>query len=213
MNKNEKSAGTAEELVSLTKDTSVERIVVHGDLINVPSVRLAPGQFLRGEYEHSSVTFNAGSDGLQLSSDNRIHNIRLNTTADKRAIFNDTTVASLGRIELRGVTTTGCVQILARDKVRGGHVDVTGLDIIAADARGEKERPHGYGVYVINGAFTLWNMQQDAAVVLVGLSAGRAGSRQRHFCQRRWRQGRSAQRSAAGNRCGIQRWWHRARHS
>ena len=50
------------------------------------------------------------------------------------------------------MTTTGCVQILARDKVRGGHVDVNGLDIVAADARGEKERPHGYGVYVINAA-------------------------------------------------------------
>ncbi len=180
MNKNEKSAATAEELVTLTEDTSVQRIVVHGDLINVPSVRLAPGQFLRGEHEHSSVTFNAGTDGLRLSSDNRIHNIRLYASADKRAIFNDTTVASLGRIELRGVTTTGCVQILARDKVRGGHVDVNGLDIIAADARGEKERPHGYGVYVINGAFTLWNMQQDTSVVisadLVGLSAGRDGA-------------------------------------
>lgn len=38
--------------------------------------------------------------------------------------------------------------------MRGGHVDVDGLDIIAADARGEKERPHGYGVYVLHGAFT-----------------------------------------------------------
>ena len=180
MNNNEKSAATAEEFVTLTKDTSIQRIVVHGDLINVPSVRLAPGQFLRGEHEHSSITFDAGIDGLQLSSDNRIHNIRLNASENKRAIFNDTSVESLGRIELRGVTTTGCVQILARDKVRGGHVDVNGLDIIAADARGEKERPHGYGVYVINGAFTLWNMQQDTSVVvsadLVGLSAGRDGA-------------------------------------
>ena len=180
MNSNEKSAATAEEFVALTKDKSIQRIVVVGDLINVPSVRLAPGQLLRGQHERSSVTFAAGVDGLQLSSDNRIHNIRLNASEDKRAIFNDTSVESLGRIELRGVTTTGCVQILARDKVRGGHVDVNGLDIIAADARGEKERPHGYGVYVINGAFTLWNMQQDTDVVvsadLVGLSAGRDGA-------------------------------------
>ncbi len=69
---------------------------------------------------------------------------------------------------------------MARDKVRGGHVDVNGLDIIAADARGEKERPHGYGVYVLHGAFTLWNMQSDDSVVvsadLVGLSAGRDGA-------------------------------------
>jgi hypothetical protein len=180
MNKNEKSAVTAEELVTLTKDASVQRIVVHGDLINVPSVRLAPGQSLRGEHEHSSITFAVGVEGLQLSSDNRIHNIRLQASPDKRAIFNDTLVASLGRIELRSVTTTGRVQILARDKVRGGHVGVDGLDIIAADARGEKERPHGYGVYVLQGAFTLWNMQSDDGVVvsadLVGLSAGRDGA-------------------------------------
>ncbi len=163
-------------------------------MTNVPSIRLSPGQVLRGDGDGSRITFAAGSDGLQLSSDNRVHNLRLNATADKRAIFNDTSVASLGRIELRGVTTTGCVQILVRDKVRGGHVDVDGLDIIAADARGVKERPHGYGVYVINGAFTLWNMQQDTSVVvsadLVGLSAGRAGTRQRHFREWRRRQGR-----------------------
>jgi hypothetical protein len=73
-------------------------------------------------------------------------------------------MSGLGRLELRGVTTTGRVQILARDKVRSGHVDVNGLDIIAADARGERERPHGYGVYVLHGAFTLWNMQSDDSV-------------------------------------------------
>jgi hypothetical protein len=37
--------------------------------------------------------------------------------------------------------------------------------------------PHGYGVYVLQGAFTLWNMQSDDNVVisadLPGLSAGR----------------------------------------
>jgi hypothetical protein len=175
-----KTATTVEQLVAATRDAGVHQIVVHGDLANTPSIRLSPGQSLRGEGDGAAITFAAGTDGLQLSSDNRVHNIRLNASVDKRAIFNDTSVASLGRIELRGVTTTGYVQILARDKVRGGHVDVNGLDIIAADARGEKERPHGYGVYVINGAFTLWNMQQDTSVVvsadLVGLSAGRDGA-------------------------------------
>jgi hypothetical protein len=64
--------------------------------------------------------------------------------------------------------------------VRGGHIEVDGLDIIAADARAETERPHGYGVHVLQGAFTLWNMQRDEAVVisadLAGLSAGRDGA-------------------------------------
>jgi hypothetical protein len=175
-----KVASTVEQLVAATRDAGIHHIVVNGALTGAPSIRLSPGQSLRGEGEGSSIAFAAGIDGLQLSSDNRVHNIRLAAATDKRAIFNDTSVASLGRIELRGVTTVGCVQILARDKVRGGHVDVIGLDIIAADARGVKERPHGYGVYVINGAFTLWNMQQDTGVVvsadLVGLSAGRDGA-------------------------------------
>jgi hypothetical protein len=71
-----------------------------------------------------------------LSSDNGYTISVAKPPRTSAAIFNDTSVASLGRIESRGVTTVGCVQILARDKVRGGHVDVKGLDIIAADARG-----------------------------------------------------------------------------
>ncbi len=177
---NMKSVTTVDELIAATRDKNAHHIVVRGGLTNAPSIRLAPGQSIRGDGDEAVISFAADIDGLQLSSDNRVHNVRLNATVNKRAIFNDTSVDSLGRIELRSVTTTGCVQILARDKVRGGHVDVNGLDIIAADARGEKERPHGYGVYVINGAFTLWNMQQDTSVVvsadLVGLSAGRDGA-------------------------------------
>jgi hypothetical protein len=57
---------------------------------------------------------------------------------------------------------------------------VNGLDIVAADARDEKDRPHGYAVCVLQRAFTLWNMQQDADVTissdLVGVSAGRDGA-------------------------------------
>jgi hypothetical protein len=180
MNIPEKVVATTDALVAATKDKSVRHIAVSGHLANSPSISLLPGQSLRGVDEQSTIAFATGADGVQLSSDSRVHHIRLDASPDKRAIFNDTSVASLGRIELRGVTTTGRVQILARDKVRGGHVDVDGLDIIAADARGESERPHGYGVYVLHGAFTLWNMQPDESVVvsadLVRLSAGRAGA-------------------------------------
>lgn len=174
------TVSSIEALVAASKDAGVQRIVVQGVLTGAPSIRLSPGQSLRGEGEDAAITFAAGSDGLQLSSDNTVRGLRLDASVDRRAIFNDTTVDSLGRIELRGVTTTGRVQILARDKVRSGHVDVHGLDIIAADARGETERPHGFGVYVLHGAFTLWNMQADEAVTisaeLIGLSAGRDGA-------------------------------------
>lgn len=180
MNAGETLVTTTDALVTATKDKDVQRIAVSGHLTDAPSVRLSPGQSLRGADKRSIITFTAYTDGLQLSSDNRISDVRLEASPEKRAIFNDTTVSSFGRIELSGITATGRVQILARDRVRGGHVDVNGLDIIAADARGESERPHGYGVYVLHGAFTLWNMQLDDSVIvtadLVGLSVGRNGA-------------------------------------
>jgi len=169
-------ATSVNELVDATKDTGVRQIVVSGSLVNAPSVRLSPGQSLRGEDQESSIAFAAATEGLELSSDNRIRNILLTTSVERRAIYNDTSMDSLGRIELHDVTTTGRVQILARQNVRSGHAQVNGLDIVAADARAETERPHGYGVYVLQGALTLWNMQSEESVVvgadLSGISVG-----------------------------------------
>lgn len=180
MSNQETTVTSGDALVAASKDKGVRRIIASGALTGVPSFRLAPGQALHGADERTSITFATSGDGLQLSSDNVVRGIRLAVSQNKRAIFNDTGVATLGRIELRDVTTTGYVQILARDKVRAGHVEVHGLDIVSADARGETERPHGYGVYVLQGAFTLWNMQKDEAVTvtanLTGLGAGRPGA-------------------------------------
>ena len=180
MSSSERMVSTADALVAASKDESIRTLVVSGNVSDVAGFRLSPGQALRGADDHASVTFSSDSDGVQLSSDNALSRVRLNTAPDKRAIFNDTGVETLGRIALRDVTINGRVQILARDKVRAGHVDVHGLDIVSADARAEMERPQGYGVYVLQGAFTLWNMQSDEAVTitadLTGLAAGRAGA-------------------------------------
>lgn len=170
---------TTEELLAASRDATVQKIIVRGALSGLPSFRLAPGQKLIGERGQGQATlaFAPGIDGLELSSDNELVDIRLEASVDKRVIFNDTHIDSLGRIRLSGVSAIGQVQILARDTVRSGHVDVDGLDVIAADARAQTDKPQGFGVYVTQGAFTLWNMQADEKVVisadLKGLSAGR----------------------------------------
>jgi hypothetical protein len=180
MKPSEATVTTVEQLVAATKNPDISRIFVDRDLVGVPSVRLLPGQSLRGHDVRSVLAFVAGSDGLELTSDNRVETIRLETAPDRRAIFNDTSVETLGRLVLRRLITIGRVQILAREAVRAGHVEVEGLDIIGADARAATERPRGYGVEVLQGAFTLWNMQPDHDVVvsadLTGLSAGRDGA-------------------------------------
>jgi hypothetical protein len=180
MNTAEKWITTTDALLAAIKDESIARIIISGRVADVPTVRLSPGRSFCGAAEGATIVFIPGADGVELSSDNSVNDLHLCASPEKRAIFNDTACTTLGRMELHGVTTTGRVQILARGQVRGGHVDVNGLDIIAADARVETERPHGYGVYVLHGAFTLWNMQPDEEVVisadLVGISAGRDGT-------------------------------------
>ncbi|MQR00768.1 hypothetical protein [Glaciimonas soli] len=175
-----KNVSTIAELMAAIKDTEVNRIIVQGRLANSSSIRLAPGQAIEGYDEQATLTFAAGQDGLQLSTDNEVIHLRIETSVEHRAIFNDTSVDSLGHIHLFDVETVGQVQLLARDKVRSGHVEVDGLHIIAADARGQSDRPVGFGVHVIQGAFTLWNMQADDQVVisanLVDLSAGHAAA-------------------------------------
>jgi hypothetical protein len=148
-------ASTVDELLSASKSSDVENITIRDHIADSPSFHLAPGQSLQGEDDQAGITFAAGADGVQVSSDNSIRGIQLHTTPDMRAIYNDPSVATLGQLEIRRVVTTGRVQLLGRENVRGGHVDVSGLDIIAADARKETDRPHGYGVYVLQGAFTL----------------------------------------------------------
>lgn len=56
------------------------------------------------------------------SANNRVEGLELVTDPDKRAIFNDTSVESLGRLGLHNLTITGIVRLLARDRLRGGNV-------------------------------------------------------------------------------------------
>lgn len=171
---------TVPELLAAAANARVGHIQVAAPLDGVPTLRLSPGQTLSGSSPQSAIRFAAGQDGLQLTADNQVADLSLVTDPDKRALFNDTSAAHLGRLVLRDLSVTGVVRLLARDQVRGGHVEAHGIDIVAADARGYEERPKGYGVEVIPGAFTLWNQQSDAGVTitadLTGLSAGRAGA-------------------------------------
>jgi hypothetical protein len=179
--KMEKPAATVGELLAAARDSRTGSIVVTADLVDVPTFDLLPAQTLRSvQGRRFTLTFAAGADGVRLSSDNSIFSLDLYVTPEKRAIWNDYSAPTLGRMNLTAVSTIGRVQILAKDKVRTGHVEVNGLDILAADSRMEKDRPREYGVFVLQGAFTLWNMQPDPDVVisadLVGISAGRFGA-------------------------------------
>jgi hypothetical protein len=173
-----RSVSSVRELLAAASDPAVRTIVISGDLSDVPTICLMPGKCLLGQpNDRPALRFASDTDGICLSTDNTVMDVDLIAAVDRCAVWNDESASSLGTLSLRRISTAGRVRILARDNIRSGHVVVEGLDVVSADARGEKVRPHEYGVDVLQGAFTLWNMQTDQDVVitadLIDLSAGR----------------------------------------
>ena len=172
---------SVEDLVGAAGDNQAREILLTTDLSEAPPIALLPGQELRSDSGGPrTLTFPEHSDGVRLSADNRIEGVNIVTSPERRAIWNDYSVPRLGKISLRSVRATGRVQILAKENIRSGRVEVDGLEIPSADARSEEERPQAYGVRVLQGAFTLWNMQPDEDVVLsaslANISVGRFGA-------------------------------------
>jgi hypothetical protein len=176
----ERQVAAASDLLAAAADSTVGKIVLQANLTGLPTFRLSPGQTLRGATANVVLQFAAGHDGLQLSTDNRVENLQLEADVDRRALFNDTQVEHLGRLVLINIRAIGNIQLLANDKVRSGHVEAENVDVVSADSRRYAQRPKGYGVEVIPGAFVLWNQQADRDVTitadLTGLAAGRAGA-------------------------------------
>lgn len=167
-------------LLAAFRDPSSNDVVVDGSIADVPTLRLPPGRSLVGRGSTAELLFADDVDGLQLTTDNRVESLGLRTSPERRAVHNDADVATLGRLELRSVRTVGQVQIVAGDGVRGGHVEIDGLDVVAADVRDRAERPQGYGVHVLQGAVTIWNTQPEEAVTITArlddVRVGRPGA-------------------------------------
>lgn len=149
-----------EELTDAVKD-GVKLIEVNGTITGAPMITLPPGGKLRG----GTLVFRA--NGVRLTSDNTVEDITIETQEHEVAILNDPTVDSWGTLTLRNVTTVGQVLLEARDSVMSGRVTVDGLTVTTADLRGRTERPHGFGVDAMQGAFTLWNRQPDKTSEIV----------------------------------------------
>ena len=171
-------ATTTAELVEAVQASDNGSIEVRGGLEGVPSLRLKPGQTLRGA-AGASLRFAPGGDGVVLTTDNAVEGLELQTDPERCAVCNDTSVEGFGRLRLKHLQTTGCIRLIVDGLADGGHVEARDVHVVEADARGFAERPKGFGVEVIPGAFTLWNRQasQDGRVSaeLRGIAAGRAG--------------------------------------
>jgi hypothetical protein len=158
--------------------SGVREVEISGTLKGMPSVTLPPGVALRGAERGGELVF--GAKGLRLSSDNTVENLTVRTSVQELAIYNDPTVEDLGTLRLKNVISYGQVYLSAEGSIRAGRVEVVGVHVAEADTRGRADRPTGFGVEALQGAFTLWNRQADAAVALTArledVSAGSSGT-------------------------------------
>lgn len=145
---------------------TADNIEVDGSLSGMPSITLRPGTRLRGG------TLRFGAKGIQLTSDNQLEDLTVIVPDTEVAIGSIAT--GLGRATLRNVRTRGQVLLTPGH----GHLEVDGLTVASADLRGREQRPHGFGVDVLQGAFTLWNRSDAAGLTaaLTGISAGEVGA-------------------------------------
>ena len=170
-------ATTTAELVEAVQAAESGDIQVKGRLEGAPSLRLKPGQKLRGA-AGAAIRFEPGCDGVILTADNVVEDVELQTDPENSPLCNDTTFQGFGRLKLRHLRTTGCVRLIAVEAATGGHVEAQDVHVVEADARAFDERPVGFGVEVILGAFTLWNRHvsksHHVSADLRGIAAGRA---------------------------------------
>lgn len=154
------------DVVAAVRDAGITRIVVEGVVRGLPPLHLRPSQHLVGGNQRATLVFLDDVDGVRLSQDNTLAGLDIRVSASRRAVFNDTEVEHLGTLRLHDITTTGRVQIVASNRVRGGAVTIEELDILEADTRALLERPELLGVGVLQGAITIWNQQPDEGVVI-----------------------------------------------
>ncbi len=176
MRANERVATTVAELVEAVQVGAA--VVVRGRLEGVPSLRLSPGQTLRGS-AGAAIRFGPKIGGITLTSDNIVEDVELLADPACGVLCNDTAAEGFGRLALRRLRVTGCVRVIAAGAAAGGHVDVLDVHVVAADARAFAERPSGFGVAVVPGAVTVWNRHASRAhrvsAELRGIAVGRVG--------------------------------------
>jgi len=144
------------------------------------AITLPVGYSMTGADKDSCIINFNNSDGIGLTANNRISDLIIQTTPDKRAIYTLSNHDDLGILKLKDLTITGQVQILTRGTTKKAKLIAENIDIVSCDSRRYSEQPQKYGVNVYQGAFTVYNYNSDPDSIinaaLTNISLGRKGA-------------------------------------
>jgi len=170
---------TFSELITALNDGATEILVTRSILCNYPLL-LSEGVSLEGQEQENGelpmLSF-MYSDGIGVSANNSVKNLNIDTPANHKAIFNTGSATDLGTFTFENLQVKGQLSIITRVGVEKTNVVINEVDIHTADARHYVEQPQKYGVKVLQGALTIYNLNPKeeslVSVTIDGLSIGR----------------------------------------
>ncbi|MGN6399082.1 MAG: hypothetical protein ACTHMD_01430 [Flavisolibacter sp.] len=173
------TVNTFNDLVSAIKTGQKEITITRSILCNY-SIFLPEGVNLNGKPQENGelplLSFQH-SDGIGVSANNAVKNLNIDTPVNHKAIFNTTVQKELGTFTLENLLVKGQVSIITRVGVEKANVVINNVDIHSADARHYLEQPQKYGVNVLQGALTIYNINPSSdsllSVSVSNLSIGR----------------------------------------
>lgn len=170
---------TFNDLISAIHNGQKEIIITRSILCNY-SILLPEGVSLEGKAQENGelplLSFQH-SDGIGVSANNSVRNLNIDTPANHKAIFNTTVRENLGTFTFENLLVKGQVSIITRVGVEKANIVINNVDIHSADARHYLEQPQKYGVNVLQGALTIYNINPNidsiVTVSINNLSIGR----------------------------------------
>jgi len=164
---------TFNSLVSAVNDGE-KRIVITRSILCNYSLLLPEGVTIMGKAQENGelplLSFQH-SDGIGLSANNAVKNLNIDVPVNQKAIFNTTVKSDLGTFSLENLMVKGQVSIITRVGVEKAKVVMDNVDIHSADTRHYLEQPQKYGVNVLQGALTIYNINpKEESILSVSIS-------------------------------------------
>ena len=179
---NEKVVGvkTLNELINALSNASTKLVKLTSTIVSPHDLFVPEGISLQGgESSPATLSFSQGG-GLGLFGNNTISNLSVITTPSARAIFLVAGQKQYGKIELTNLIVTGQVGLILRVGSDQAAIIAENIHVVASDSRAYTEQPQKYGVNVLQGAFTVYNFNGDAAskitASLTNISVGMRGA-------------------------------------
>lgn len=157
-----------------------KEIIIKRSFVCTYSIILPEGVKIIGKVQENGelplVSF-IDTDGFGVSINNEIKNLNIDTAAQKKAIYTTINPENLGLLKFDNLTIKGQISIIARTGVQQGEIIINQVDIISSDSRHYLEQPQKYGVNVLQGALTIYNLNPDENstihVTITNLSIGK----------------------------------------